>query len=413
MFLVKNGFDIAWLLVGLFGTFTVAAIISTLTQQWLRSRQLGSRSQTYERVLVAVEGLLQMQDQSGKELHPTAGQHHAKSLAVLLKSQRTVTDAVAALADAARARPQVASILRGRDALNRAIAVWVEARLSSKDQFERAHAVEVIASLRMRTCRGALAAATNDSDPVVRAGACRALAAIDPAAAIGALLRVIETDGSWAGDLLADLLARTEQSIPGDPQTASPTAGRATDDVQRDAVNARLLDWSATPALLRIADQSMPASAKRALESALESGDPEMRLRSLTILRSQPFYEASPALERLVNDHVEAVRVAAIGAIAQIGRDEHVMLLAALVGDASRMVRFAAAEAIRTLTGGKSLLRTMSNSVDPNVSEAASLALWKSGVTVVDDLDEELLALVEAGKPQLEARFVELSPDFV
>lgn len=377
--MVGNSFDIAWLLVGLFGTLSVVAIIFTVSEQWVRSKRLGNRAQTYETIFTAVDGLLEIQSRPGDPMDfMSETEEYARDLASMLNSPRTISDAIEALADASRARPQIASVLRGRDGAVRAITAWVDEQLASEDQFQRAHAVEVIASLRMRSCRGALAAATSDSDPVVRAAACRALSAIDPSAAIGALLRIVETDGKWAADLLADLLARRETT----PTGATGRGGAHGDLIllggERDAVNARLQDWAATPALLRIADGSMPASAKRALASALDAEDPELRLRAVSLLRSQPVEDATAGLERLVSDDVEAVRIAAIQALAQFGRSEHIMILAALAGDASRMVRFTAAEALRTMPGGEALLRSLAKSSDLGASEAASLALWSS-----------------------------------
>lgn len=398
---MRNGFDIAWLLVGLFGTLTLIAILYTVSEQWVRSKRIGNRAQTYERIFLAVDAMLD------RKADPRSLARHRKSLLSLLQSNRTTADAIEALADAARARPQVATVLRGEAGAVRAITYWVDGQLASSDAFERAHAVEVIASLRMRSCRGSLAAATSDSEPTVRAGACRALAAIDPKAAIGALLRVVDTDGTWAADLLADLLARAQSTelatteardvdvlqgtefavTEADEETrvaqdpGSLRIGSVTEPLlggEREAVNARLLDWAATPALLRIADQTMPNPAKRALASALEAADPEMRLRAVSMLRLYPLFESGPALERLVSDDVEAVRIAAIQALAQFGRDEHIMLLAALVGDDSRMVRFAAAEALRTMDNGDSLLRAMARGSNQSAAEAASLALWQS-----------------------------------
>ncbi len=395
---MSNGFDIAWLLVGLFGSLSLAAIALTVSEQWFRSKRLGVTAETYEAVFVAVEALLEIDEQRNRTL-PEANttvidgeaEKHARSLDDLLSSSRTAGDAVEALADAARARPQVAQVLRGRDVAVRAITIWVDEQLASEDNFERAHAVEVIASLRLRSCRGALAAATSDLDPIVRSASCRALASIDPSAAIGALLRIVETDGKWAADLLADLLARSDGRAPERLQVnESPDefdTRRFMDGAviladERNAINARLEDWTATPALLRLADHSMPASAKRALASALDAEDPELRLRAVSILRTLTVEDASQGLERLVSDEIEAVRIAAIQALAQFQRAEHIMTLAALVGDASRMVRFTAAEALRTMPGGEQLLRSLANSAEPGAAEAASLALWQSEVEV-------------------------------
>jgi HEAT repeat protein len=397
---VNNGFDIAWLLVGLFGSLSLVAVFLTVTEQWFRSRKLGNRAQTYETVFVAVEGLLEIQARPGPATdYLSESEIHAKNLSAMLGSQSTVGDAVEALADAARARPQIATVLRGRDGAVKSITAWVDEQLASEDNYKRAHAVEVIASLRMRSCRGALAAATSDADPIVRAAACRALAAIDPSAAIGSLLRIVETDGKWAADLLADLLARRESKVPADVG-AGPRGTEEPDQAplggERDAINARLQDWAATPALLRLADGSMPASAKRALASALEADDPEMRLRAVSLLRSQSVEDASRGLERLVNDEVEAVRIAAIQALAQFRRDEHIMILAALVGDSSRMVRFTAAEALRLTKGGEALLRALAKSSDGSTAEAASLALWQVNEAAV------AAAAAENGPPEIE-----------
>jgi hypothetical protein len=377
---VSNGVDIAWLLVGLFGCLSIVAILYTLSDQWIRSKKLGVKAQTYETVFSSAEALLEIASSANPDERQAEAEEHARTLTELLLSQRTAGDAIEALADSARSKPNVARVLRGRDAAVRAITSWVDEQLASEDAYQRAHAVEVIASLRLRSCRGALAAATSDIDPVVRAASCRALAAIDPSSAIGALLRIVETDGKWAADLLADLLARNAE-LPSDSSHDTADGGRSNPLAgERNAINARLEDWSATPALLRLADDSMPLSAKRALASALDSGDPELRARAITLLRTQTVEDASEGLERLVNDEVESVRVAAIHALAHFRRPEHVMVLAALVGDASRMVRFTAAEALRLMPNGEQLLRSLALSSDTGASEAASLALWQKEI---------------------------------
>jgi hypothetical protein len=164
----------------------------------------------------------------------------------------------------------------------------------------------------------------------------------------------------------------------------------------RSAFNARLDHWAATPAMLRLADASMPLAAKRALASALEADDPEMRVRAIALLREQPEEHAISGLERLLNDPTEAVKIAVIRALAQFGRAEHALAFAGLVGDPARMVRFAAADALRLLPDGTRLLHVLARSSDVGAAEAATLALWQENAPTHDGPIGDRLHLVSA-----------------
>ena len=81
------------------------------------------------------------------------------------------------------------------------LAVTDDVRASVLD--EKSSGKIMSSALRCR-CTQTIAVAATDVDPAVRVSACRAVAVIDPLAAVGGLLRLVEIDGPWAAHLLTD-----------------------------------------------------------------------------------------------------------------------------------------------------------------------------------------------------------------
>jgi hypothetical protein len=92
---VGSKIDIAWTLIGLFGTLSFLAMVLTLSEQWVRSRRLGNTSHTYETVLGATEALIAAE--GGPDAERVNGVH-GETLRKLLTSSRTSSDAIEALA---------------------------------------------------------------------------------------------------------------------------------------------------------------------------------------------------------------------------------------------------------------------------------------------------------------------------
>ena len=223
-------------------------------------------------------------------------------------------------------------------------------QLREKEPGRRAAAAELVATLRLRSCRGAIAAATSDPDPSVRVAACRCLATIDPAQAFGVLLRLVETDGAWAADLLADVARRLEHSGA------------------RDVVAARAADWAVTPAMVRLLAEQRPSlRAGAILRDATRAGDGNVRAGVAEALGRETHPEAVGALVDLGDDE-ERVRlnaVRALGGLGALGSRVALIDLSAMLADPSRRVRFAAGAALGALPGGRSMVAQSETSADP------------------------------------------------
>ena len=275
----------------------------------------------------------------------------------LLAREDTRAIVIEAFSNVARANPESAKALRHRKEDAAILRKWVSDSLENKDSGRRAHACEVVATLRLRACLGMVLAATGDDDANVRVTATRALCVLDPETAVGVLLGLIETEGSWAADLLADLLQRV------------PVQALA-------AVTQRALEWGATPALVKLLASCPGEVANSILLSALETDNPELRARvAEAIHASSP--GAIAALATLLTDPHEGTRLSAVRSLGRVRNPKALITLSSALSDISRLVRFAAAEGIGETAGGPSLLQRIVEGSDLNAAEAAELALWR------------------------------------
>jgi hypothetical protein len=229
--------------------------------------------------------------------------------------------------------------------------------LEAKDAGRRANACEVVGTLRLRACHGMVLAATGDEDANVRVAATRALCVLDPDTAVGVLLGLIEREGSWAADLLADLLQRV-------PEKAMA------------AVMQRAREWGATPALVKLLASCPSEVANTVLLSSLETDNPELRARvAEAIQASSP--QAIAALATLLTDPHEGTRLSAVRSLGRVSNPKALLTLSSALSDGSRLVRFAAAEGIAGTPGGADLLHRIVVGSDSHAAEAAELALWR------------------------------------
>jgi HEAT repeat protein len=247
---------------------------------------------------------------------------------------------------------------------------WVSIELNHTDPRRRAQAAEIAATLRLRSSRAALALATDDPDATVRIAACRALAGISPDDAFAALIRLVESDGTWAADLLAHLLQT------GTIEQQSRFAR---------VLSERMLTWAPNAAVVRLLANDDLLQNNMILVRALRAHDPEIQIRAAEALRTAvvsatDLAETTDALvECLASDH-EMLRLAAVRALTSLARDldrDIMLVFAALLGDASRLVRYAAAHGLALLPHSRGVLTNIKGGPDPAAAEAASLALWQ------------------------------------
>lgn len=281
-----------------------------------------------------------------------------RSIERLLRNRRTRATAVSALADAARGDSQIAMALGERLGDSKYLQRWINRSLSHPDPGRRVEAAEVAGTLQLWRCRGSIAVATSDHDPEVRVMACRALAALDPERAVGVLLRLVETDGPWASELLADVVQRS-----------SFRAGRALLD--------RAQSWAVSPGLLRVIAAKPTAGAEDVFAHALGASDEMSRQHAVAGLASTRAEGTGMALADMLVDERETVRLAAVRALGRLDDPERALDMAAALGDTSRLVRFAAANALAGTEGGRYVLMRIARGHEELAAEAAHLALWQ------------------------------------
>jgi len=265
--------------------------------------------------------------------------------------------AVEFLADVARSQADidVAGLLtRGS---RRRVEAWIVSELGQPDPGRRMNAAEIVGSLKFMSCLVPVARATHDPDASVRVAACRALASLDPEAAVGVLVGAIERDGRWAADLLRDVLTRTSQE-------------------SRDGLFARL-EHNCGIANVILAFSTVQGEVHRTmLLNALESPSDSLVERSIQILSASHERVAIPKIVQLLRSSSEPIRLACIRALEQLSVEDALVDFVGCIGDSSRPVRFAVAAAIANHEHGEWLLRRFVESSDLAVSEAAYVGLW-------------------------------------
>jgi HEAT repeats len=337
--------EIIWAFSGTVVGLILCVAIASIIRQVRHNSTGSSQADRWEEATSAVMGFV------------TGDAARSDKFSKLLKREDTRTIVIEAFSNVARANPDSAQALRHRKEDVALLRQWVADSLENKESGIRAHACEVVGTLRVRACHGMILAATGDEDANVRVAATRALCVIDAETAVGVLLGLIEKDGSWAADLLADLLQRIPE--------------RAT-----TAVMLRAREWGATPALVRLLAGCPSDVANTVLLGALETENPELRARvAEAIQASSP--EAIAALATLLTDPHEGTRLSAVRSLGRVRNPKALITLSSALSDGSRLVRFAAAEGIAGTAGGAELLHRIVAGSDRNAAEAAELALWR------------------------------------
>jgi HEAT repeats len=347
--------EIIWAFSGTVVGLIICVAISAIVRQ-IRHNSTGStQADRWDDATSAVMGFV------------TGEAARSERFSKLLKREDTRSIVIEAFCNVARANPESAKALRHRSEDVALLRKWVSDSLDDKEPGRRANACEVVGTLRLRACHGMVLAATGDADANVRVSATRALCVLDPETAVGVLLGLIERDGSWAADLLADLLQRV-------PQKAMA------------AVMQRAREWGATPALVKLLASCPSEVANTVLLGSLETDSPELRARvAEAIQASSP--QAIASLAALLTDPHEGTRLSAVRSLGRARNPKALITLSSALSDSSRLVRFAAAEGIAATPSGANLLSRIVAGVDKNAAEAAELALWRLQTESISDAE--------------------------
>ncbi len=342
-----NALTLVWVAAGAFFTIAVAVGGRAIYSQWRLTSLTTNRAKAWTTINELV-GRLANGDDSAEPL-----------VLKFLERPRTSCTTIEALTNLARIDRNVGKQLRGRIELVDAIRTWVTREMTQVDPGRRAGAAETIGMLRLRACAGLVAQAASDTDVTVRLAACRALAIVDPEQALGVLLGLVESEGVWAADLLADVLTRQKGKGMG-------------------ALVSRANEWAATPGLLRLLAQGKVAGTERLMVDALDAEDDSVRAQASMSLKNSATPAAAKALLGSFNDRREEVRLNAVRAVGALQDATYALELAAMLGDESRLVRFAAGDALSRLDGGSDLLLRASQGSDQRAVEAAHVSLWQA-----------------------------------
>jgi HEAT repeat protein len=338
--------------------FALNSALHTVVGRKASDLDTGRSARRWTEVTTTVKAFMGGDDQAGR------------GMARYLRRSTTRDLVVDALADAARVNPGSASRLRNRPDDVAQLVNWVSTELDHTDPRRRAQAAEIAATLRLRSSRAALAIATDDPDATVRVAACRALAGIDPDAAFAALIRLVETDGTWAADLLAHVL-----------QTGT------IEQQSRFALvlSERMLTWAPNAAVVRLLANDDLLHNNAILVRALRAHEPDIQIRAAEAIRSvaldrEHLPDAVDALMECLASKHEMLRLAAVRALGELAEQlprDMVLVFAALLGDSSRLVRYGAAHSLASLPNATNVLLNIKHGPDPAAAEAASLALWQ------------------------------------
>ncbi len=343
---------------GFFATIASVNVVGSLTTRIHAQRRSSSQAATWAEITSSMRDFAGGDDEAAKVVRAS------------IANPRTRQLAIDALTDIARAKPDVGMRLRNEKTLVGHLATWITHELNDVDPGRRAGACEIAAVLRLRSVHAAIARATSDSDAAVRVAACRALSSINPDAAVGALLRLVETEGSWASELLGQIVHSGNDST-------SYQVSRA--------ISERVRTWAPTSSLLHLLNQgTIDIDTDLALR-VLDSEDPDLRRRGAEAIRIMvpDGAQGKRAVELLLgclSDADERVRLAAVrslGAYKDEGNQTIMMSLVAALGDSSRVVRYAAAQELSTCTSARFALLEVAEGPDLVAAEAARIALWE------------------------------------
>ena len=291
--------------------------------------------------------------------------------------------------------------------------------LSDPDQQVRAAAVGLVGELGGPEVVGLLRSQTRDPDPTVRAAAAHALGAIGAVAAESDIRRLLGDPIPMVREaaVLAAVGARLTSLVPG----LLVLLGDSEAGVRRQAARAlgALGDRSVAPVLLRAfpdsfveVSEAIAVAVSRLdlgalaglIDPLVDSPDVESKLALIRTLRRSRRSEAVPVLQRLLGDHIPAVRAAAIEALERAGRSGRERELASTavnagLQDPAEVVRASAIDACGRDEGqqrGQDLLALLEDDPSPLVRERAALGI---GLLRVPEGEEALIAASRRAEP--------------
>ena len=261
---------------------------------------------------------------------------------------------MASLGDAARQHESLREQIISRPKASQLALRWIAAEVNETDPQRRVRALEIAGALDLPGSVPLVEVCTLDRHASPRVAALEALYRLDADNNEQALLRVLETDGAWAAELLPARL----------------------DDEDRATSQRRIDVWGISPALSIVVGSSAESSlgAISAMLVSSEVHSVELGLRAL-----------HPPLPAAITDRLlalfghadERVRRRAIETWARLDVHDGVALVAALVGDPSRTVRREAAIALASCRSGGEAVAVLARSPDSRTSETALTTSWE------------------------------------
>jgi HEAT repeat protein len=223
-------------------------------------------------------------------------------------------------------------------------------QLTSRSAETRARAVHTLGLLSEPGHTQPLVAALDDPSPLVAMVAARALTREWSPEHAGVIVGHIHRFESWLPSYLAAMLAASGPAIA--PALRESLADR------RQSARVRTV---AAAALNRLND---PAAAGTAYRALLEEDDPDLLSEVLRLLRKVGTAEHLPGVRARLDAPSEAVRVAAVRALGELGGADDVPRLLEALRDPSRWVVEHAARGLAT-GPGRSLLVGMADHPGP------------------------------------------------
>ncbi|MFK7917339.1 MAG: hypothetical protein AB8G14_04625 [Ilumatobacter sp.] len=242
-----------------------------------------------------------------------------------------------AVAVAARQHPHQIDDVLYRTIEQTELTPALRRNLGSSDTTVCLEALEIIEVLRIAELIGDVAILAQSPDQAIARAACDAVVANDASIGIGILLGMVDGSKTW----VLDALGRASSRISVDSQLSLPLA--------QD-------QWAAAPML-----------ARRALEDS-------------AMFDSQTSACALSALATALDNESSAMRLASVKALAASAAHPGAQLvLAAALGSADRITRFAAAAALSDSVDGHAILRRVAAGSDHSDAVAMAAEILWSG----------------------------------
>ena len=216
---------------------------------------------------------------------------------------------------------------------------------TAKGRNARVEAVKALAEFADPASADALLEALKDPVDEVRWQAAGALAKIGDPRAVRPLLEVLQRESDWGASRIGDtLVAFGSAAVPdlaryallSDPSLSSTT--------------------SHSPLIARVLGIIGDVRAEPAMLSALESGDPELRIRAAAALGTVGSLACVPALRRALRDSEWEVRAQAAAALGRQMDGRAIESLREAMRDENWWVRQNSAQALSEIPGGVSAL---------------------------------------------------------